>query len=367
MYQEIGKNFFVLRSKEEDFHRNIYLKKFDNKDGTSLNMIFDPGTKLDMKELLPFLTETIGGIKNVHIIFLSHQDPDLTANAPVILQSAPKSILITSLDTWRLVKMYGIPEHRVKTIESFNSLTVKFKKSGLSIKFIPARYCHFRGAAMVYDYESRILFTGDFFAGVNTRKSDGIYATEESWEGIKLFHQLYMPTNKAIKTAIESISMLNPFPEIIAPQHGDIIKGEMVTEFMTRLMDLPVGMDLIESTTADSDLVMVGLNNFFELVNVNFPEIFETMVMHFKKQADFTTPFEVKNGRITQLKTSPDTALLQVADFLEKIEDEDLKTSLKGIMMDSLDQVGISFSFGKEFDKTKKEHKSVDMDNMFDM
>ncbi len=365
MYYEIGKNFYLLRSKEKDFHRNIYLKKFDNKDGTTLNMIFDPGTKLDMKDLLPFLNETIGGIKNIHIVFLSHQDPDLTANAPVVLQSAPGSILITSLDTWRLVKMYGIPEHRVKTIESFNSFTVKFKKSGQTIKFIPAKYCHFRGAAMVYDYESRILFTGDFFGGVDTRKGDGIYATEESWEGIKLFHQLYMPTNKAMKTAIEAISMLNPFPEIIAPQHGDVIKGDLVAEFMTRLMDLPVGIDIIETATTDADLVIVGLNNFFELISVNFPDVFNKMLDHFKGHADFTTPFEIKNGRITQVKISPDTALLQVADFLDSIDDEDIKISLKGILSDSLDQVGVNFSFGKEV--KKKDHKSVDMDNIFDI
>ncbi|BBB31829.1 eukaryotic-like serine/threonine-protein kinase [Thermotomaculum hydrothermale] len=365
MYYEIGKNFYVLRSKEEDFHRNIYLKKIVAEDGSSINILFDPGTKLDMPELLPFLSETIGGIKNVHIIFLSHQDPDLTANTSVIMQSAPRSFLITSLDTWRLVKMYGLPSHRVKTTESFNSSILKFKKSGLQVKFVPARYCHFRGAMMLYDYESKVLFTGDFMGGINTRKGEGIYATNDSWEGIKLFHQLYMPASKAVKTTVERISMLNPFPEVIAPQHGDVIKGDLVADFLTKMNDLEVGIDLIEEDNPDAELVVVAINNFFELMEVNFGNVFTEMIQFFQKGNDFTTPFEIVNNRVKKLRVSQDLALLQIVNFINSIKDNDLKTSLLGILMDNLEQLDIKFSLPElDTEKLKKSHDSIEFDDM---
>ena len=191
---EVGKNFILMRSPEEDFHRNIYLKKFIQDGQLVSSMIFDPGTKLDMADLMVFLKDQIGGLENLEMIFLSHQDPDLTSNTPMVMANAKKSLLITSVDTWRLVKMYGIPQNRVFTTESFDSDTVNVKKTPLKIQFIPAPFCHFKGAMMTYDHESRVLFTGDFFSGVNSQTDDAIYATlrmlELIYDGIDLDAEL---------------------------------------------------------------------------------------------------------------------------------------------------------------------------------
>ncbi len=340
---EIGREFYMIRSKEEDFHRNIYLKKFVDATGTSVNMLFDPGTALDMPDLLKLLKEKIGGIANVNMVFLSHQDPDLTANIGNIMKLAARSYLITSVDTWRLVKMYGLPSKRTKTVESFDSYILRLKRSGHRMAFVPARYCHFRGAMMVYDYESRILFTGDFMGGVNTREGDGIYATEESWEGIKLFHQIYMPSTKAVVKTIERIMALNPFPEVIAPQHVDIIKGDLVVEFLDRMSKLHVGLDLVDDNNPETDLVILAINNFLDLVEGTFPELKETFISKFQKGNEFTSPFLFHGGKVTGVKISPDNALLQVYTTIGEVEDEEKRLHLKAIFMDTLDQLQIQF------------------------
>ncbi len=340
---EIGKEFYLIRSQEEDFHRNIYLKKFVGTDGHSVNMLFDPGTALDMPDLIKLTTDKIGGMANVHMVFLSHQDPDLTANIGNIMKLSAKAYLITSVDTWRLVKMYGLPPKRTKTVESFDSHILRMKKSGHKIAFVPARYCHFRGAMMVYDYESRILFSGDFLAGVNTRQGDGIYATEESWEGIKLFHELYMPSTKAVIKTIERIASLNPFPEIIAPQHGDVIKGNLVVEFLDRLSKIQVGIDLVEEINPEKELVLLAINNFFDLMDSTFPELKQSFISKFQKGNEFTSPFLFHDGKVTAVKISPDNALLQVYNLISEVEDKEKRTDLKAIFMDTLDQLQIKF------------------------
>jgi len=343
MIHEIGKNFFSIRSSEEDFHRNIYLKQFIGQDGQSVNLLFDPGTKLDLSTLLPLLKEKAGGINHTHLIFLSHQDPDLTANIGMVMASAPRSFLLTSVDTWRLVKMYGLPENRVRTVESFDSYQLRLKNSGHRVRFVPARYCHFRGAMMLYDYESRVLFTGDFLGGVNTRKGEGIYATEDSWDGIKLFHQLYMPSSRAVSMTVERILRLNPLPEVIAPQHGDVIRGALVKEFLERLRELTVGIDLVDDNAPELDLVMLGINSFLELMEFNFPEIHAAFMKKFQKGNDFTSPFIFTGGRVSSIKISPDNALLQVYGALGEIANAEVLQHLKGMLMNSLDQLDVHF------------------------
>jgi hypothetical protein len=241
------------------------------------------------------------------------------------------------------------------------------KKSGHRVRFVPARYCHFRGAMMVYDYESRVLFTGDFMGGVTTRQGDGIYATEDSWEGIKLFHQLYMPSTKAVMQTIERISTLNPFPEVIAPQHGDIIKGDLVVEFLDRMSRLQVGVDLVEDNNPEVDIVVLALNNFLELLEINFPDIKNFFIDKFQKGNNFTSPFIFQSGTISGIKISPDNALLQVFAMIGAVDDPEIRQHLKAMFLDTLDQLHIKFTVATDEPDNELEVNSEDSFNLDDM
>lgn len=337
---EIGKEVYLIKSDEHDFHRNIYLKRFVGPDDAVKNMIFDPGTKIDLPNLLEALKKLTGGIQNIDFVFLSHQDPDVSANINMILTTAPRAVAIASLDTWRLVKMYGLPEKRFWGIENLKSNTVRIKTTGHKITFIPALYAHFRGAMMVYDYESDVLFPGDFLGGLNTRGGSGIYATEESWKGISLFHQLYIPCNRAIQNAIGKIGMLPKIPEIVAPQHGDILKGKIVETFMDRLMKLDVGLD-ISSNESDRELIILALNKFLEIFQVQQSEYFNRLMTELKKPGEFTTFFTISENIILDLKISEQEAISYFWETTRKHIPGEILPFTSALFVDTMEEFGM--------------------------
>lgn len=338
---EIGEQFFLLRSGETDFHRNIYVKRFVG-NGQQVNMICDPGTKLDMPMLIEGLESLIGGLHNLHIIFLSHQDPDVSSNTSALLQLAPRASLITSIDTWRLVKMYGIAENRFYAAESFKSSVLVVRATGQRIKLIPASYCHFRGALMFFDLGSRILFSGDFFGGLNTRKGDGVWADETSWEGISLFHQVYMPTRQAISATIDRISLLSPAPLVIAPQHGDVIRGELVNEFAARLAVLEVAVDLAARSEPEKDLVLLCLNDFLDALRLRDGELHRRLVQELEAPHGFTTFFRFFSGSLTEVKVASLEALSVFWRGMETVAPPESLRGLRAMFVSGLEQYSLT-------------------------
>lgn len=319
--QEIGKEFYLIRSPEKELHRNIYLKKFISSDRKErVNMIFDPGTPLDYENLFKILKDLIGGVQNVNLIFISHQDPDITSNLKAFLAANPNALILGSIDTFRLVSMYGISEKNFKGVETFKRDIIKITRTGHMIQFVPAYFCHFRGAMMVYDFESRVLFSGDFLAGVNTKKSDGIYATEESFEGISIFHQIYMPSKKALLLTIDRIGLLNPLPEVIAPQHGDVVKGDLIYDFLTRLTKLDVGLDILSWTEREKDNLIIALNNFLNSLKGVDSEIYEKLILKLKRVGEFTQIFTFTDDIIEDIKLTPEDGVDYIVRNLYEIE-----------------------------------------------
>lgn len=338
---EIGKEFYLLRSKEEFLHRNIYIKRFVGTHGESMNMIMDPGTSIDYPVLSKTLKELIGGIKNVHAVFLSHQDPDVSSNIMAILASAPKAVVFASEDTWRLISMYGIPEKRFRAVESFKFDVLRIKKTGHYIQFIPAKYCHFVGATMFYDFESKVIFTGDFLGGVDSRKGNGIYANEESWEGISLFHQIYMPSKKALQIAVDKIGLLNKIPEVIAPQHGDVIKGDFVNDFLSRIASLDVGMDAAEWEEEKLETLIVAFNGFLDMIKNLYPDIHESLIASLSKAGEFTPSIRISGDSVVQIKILPNDAIYHFWKEVIKVSDADTLSELRGLFSSSLSNFGI--------------------------
>ena len=319
--QEIGKEFYLIRSPEKELHRNIYLKRFISSDRKErVNMIFDPGTPLDYENLFKILKDLIGGVQNVNLIFISHQDPDITSNLKAFLAANPNVLILGSIDTFRLVSMYGISEKNFKGVETFKRDVIKITRTGHMIQFVPAYFCHFRGAMMVYDFESRVLFSGDFLAGVNTKKSDGIYATKESFEGISIFHQIYMPSKKALLLTIDRIGLLNPLPEVIAPQHGDVVKGDLIYDFLTRLTKLDVGLDILSWTESEKDNLIISLNNFLNSLKEADSEIYEKLISKLKRVGEFTQIFTFTGDIIEDIKLTPQDGVDYIVRNLYEIE-----------------------------------------------
>lgn len=113
-------------------------------------------------------------------------------------------------------------------------------KSGRTLQFISTPYLHFPGAFMTYDEKSKVLFSSDIFGALSYDWD--LYANEYYIEAMKAFHESYMPSREILKHSMDKLDDLDI--ELIAPQHGSIIKKNQVREYIETLKNLECGANL---------------------------------------------------------------------------------------------------------------------------
>ncbi len=294
---------------------NTYLRIFKGKDKT-VNMVIDPGPPVVFDKLRDNLSALRKDPKNVHFIFLNHQDPDVSTNSMYFKKYNPNVKVICSEDTWRLVNFLGLNVTNFIDIDKFKSLRGRLS-TGHTIRFIPTPFCHFRGAVMLFDEESRILFTGDLFGGIT--HSDGLYATSVNWHGIRTFHQLYMPDQEALQNALDQIKNLDPKPEIIAPQHGALIKGDLIDELIEKLYDLPVGWSLLKSLVKNKDFYIEAVNEIIDDIRKRAgDDMIEMALRKIESDGSFPNIFEFKNDKVIDIKLDPGKSMKMLIDALQE-------------------------------------------------
>ncbi len=327
---QIGENVHWLVQRSSSLlETNTYLISYGD-DNNKINIIVDPGPTEVLTNLQKSVLPLIGGLNKVHVMLINHQDPDVAMNANYIQKMNPNCLVIASEDTWRLIRFFDLNTNKFKAVEGFNSPTIRFKTGG-KITFIPTPFCHFRGATMFYDVTSRILFSGDFMGGLSY--SQELYANEESWEGIKTFHQIYMPSHEAVQLAVSRIKNLDPFPLKIAPQHGSILEGDLIEDFLDRIYNLPVGLDLLKEREKVENYLGAA-NEMIDELKKEFgaKEIMEK-INRFNDDGSFTNVFSIKNNKIDDFKSEPVLAMKILIDKLREniTSDEDSIISLVSV------------------------------------
>ncbi|SKA19729.1 hypothetical protein SAMN02745119_03091 [Trichlorobacter thiogenes] len=302
---EIAPNTYWVGSGVNSFlNRNSYLRIYQG-NGSVANMLIDPGPTSDFDDLVAKVTPLLGDIAKVNLIYINHQDPDVVGNVPFLTKLNPKTTLLATEDTWRLVSLANLPSTTFRAIERFRDLKTAFNTDpSHRIQFIPTPFCHFRGACMLYDLETRVLFTGDFLGGI---AAVGLEATPSNWAGIKAFHQLYMPSNDAIRLAVQRIRKLDPPPLVLAPQHGGIITGDLIPEFLDQMENLQVGLDIIVSLDEQLPLLIQSLNEiiaaFKELCG---EERTSQSLRYFHPDGSYPALFSMTaTGLVTDIKGEP--------------------------------------------------------------
>jgi hypothetical protein len=185
---------------------------------------------------------------------------------------------------------------------------------------------------MFYDYESKILISGDFAAGVNTKRGNGIFANEESWEGIKVFHTIYMPNTLSVKETINRIGLLNPLPDTIAPQHGDIISSDLMVDFLTRLDELDVGIDYIKKMEPQRDILLDSLTDFIKRIKKSYPNEWDKLREALKEPGQFTTVFKIAMDTVTDIKIDHLDALRHLIGIIERVTEPSLVHEIKTLL-----------------------------------
>lgn len=219
---------------------NTYIRTF-RQFGGQRNVCIDPGSKLDYEVVRSNVEQLVGSLQEVHGMTVNHQDPDVVGNAQDFCEGNPEIEMIASEEVWRLLQHNMLTPGRLR-LSPGRTRSISTQQP---FQFVPTPFCHFRGAMALYDPEQRILYTGDLFGGLNRLGKVHLLAEESDWQGIAQFHQIYMPSRDVLRYAVREIMNLQPRVEIIAPQHGHVITGDLVGLFLERMHELLVGYDLL--------------------------------------------------------------------------------------------------------------------------
>ena len=121
--------------------------------------------------------------------------------------------------------------------------------SNRELEFIFTPYAHFPGAFCTYDKKTGIVFSSDLFGGLT--KEFSLYAkdVDSYFEAAKPFHKHYMPSKGVLDHALLQVQNTNL--EMIAPQHGSIIKKELINPLIEKLKTLECGLYLLDNYESD--------------------------------------------------------------------------------------------------------------------
>ena len=221
---------------------NTYLRQFAGS-GHTTSVCVDPGSQLDRPNIEANLKVLLGDDK-LDFITVNHQDPDVTGNLPALCEGHPAATVMLTEDTWRLAQHLRVQPGQVRFPPALSNRPQTLRE-GIAWNPVPTPFCHFRGAMAFYDPAAKVLFTGDLFGGLNQLGRVHLFAEEQDWAGIAQFHQIYMPSREVLRYAVRQIRALEPAVEVIAPQHGHVIAGDLVPLFLERMEELLVGSDLL--------------------------------------------------------------------------------------------------------------------------
>ncbi|MEA1956501.1 MAG: ATP-binding protein [Campylobacterota bacterium] len=204
------------------------------------SILIDPGSVIEFEMVIKKIKELIP-LNHVKYIVLHHQDPDLAASVPAIEKLIDRDDLqiITHSRMSLLIQHYGITS-KYYEIDKNNFLLKT--NTGLELKFLMTPYCHSPGAFVSYEIKNKVLFSSDIFGGLE--ESWKFYADENYFEDAKAFHETFMPSRDIFNYTLTRIENLDL--ELIAPQHGSIIKKEYIENLIKKLKNLDCGLYIDE-------------------------------------------------------------------------------------------------------------------------
>jgi len=208
------------------------------------SIIVDSGSMLEFEEVKAKI-ESVTDLKNIKYIIAHHQDPDVCSNITAFEQAIQRDdlLIVTHPRNITLIKHYGI-KSSYYDIEKYD---YQLHTKNHSLEFLTTPYAHAPGAFTTYDKKSKILFSSDIFGGLEI--SWHFWANDDYFKEIKLFHEDYMPSQDILYYALEKFKKLDL--EIIAPQHGSLIKKRCIAPLIEKLENLKCGL-YIEGSYKDS-------------------------------------------------------------------------------------------------------------------
>lgn len=274
-------------------------------------VLIDPGSPLDFEAVYNNVLSLLP-LEKIALIVAHHQDPDLCGSIPLFQNAGVNAPVALHWRTATLIRYYGI----VNRLYQVNEEGWQWKfASGRTLRFIATPYCHFSGNIVTWDETARVLFSSDIFGSINA--GPAFYADESYIEGMKAFHEHYMPSHEILKAAMDSIMPLDI--AVIAPQHGRVIRDNIKKHIMI-LRELQCGSYLgaavpLQSVKRDADSLRPG-----RITAIN--RILARLV-HFFTESEIRTSIPGDGwliaDRTLELAACPASAADPLSAFLERM------------------------------------------------
>jgi len=284
------------------------------------SILIDPGSMIEFEETV-FKVKSLADIKSIKYIVLHHQDPDLAAAVPEIEKLIDREDLqiVTHSRTSVLIKHYLVTSSYYEIDKNDNRLITS---SGFRLDFLTTPYCHSPGAFVSYDKQSKTLFSGDIFGGIE--ESWEFYADETYFDKAKQFHQEYMPSKDIFNYALSKIEKLDI--DLIAPQHGSIIKKKYINKLIQDMKNLDCGLYIEEKYNQELTDTIAELKEKESALKERDMLLFQQskraeigeMIGNIAHQ--WRQPLAIVNTAVSILKEKNNAGILQKQDTEEKLQ-----------------------------------------------
>ncbi len=256
---EIGKGIYWIGYADD--HVGLHCNPYIIIEGNEA-VVIDGGSRNDFSTVMMKILQT--GVNPNHIVRLiyQHYDPDLCGSLPhleAMIHNEELAIL-SHRENNVFIEYYGATRPK-QCIES-TGMAFTFK-TGRKLTFIKTPYSHSPGSFITYDSQTKTLFSSDIFGSYSRIWDLYLQLDEECYNcmeledcrinrktcpifGINNFHKRIMTSKRALDYALDQIEKINDV-EIIAPQHGSIIKGKaLIKVIIAHLRQLEhIGIDAV--------------------------------------------------------------------------------------------------------------------------
>ncbi|VAX14691.1 MBL-fold metallo-hydrolase superfamily [hydrothermal vent metagenome] len=200
-------------------------------------LLLDPGGNEIFAPMLTAILEHVR-VEQITDLFASHQDPDIISSLGLWEEAVPNSRLHSPWLWQGFIRHFGSQEIEFVPIADEGGI---IDMGAIKLQLIPAHYLHSSGNFHIYDPVAKILMSGDVGAALEAPEAPMFVGDfVEHIAKMKMFHQRWMPSNRAKQDWIQRVRKLDI--EIMAPQHGRIFRGEDVGRFLDWFEALEVGV-----------------------------------------------------------------------------------------------------------------------------
>jgi flavorubredoxin len=223
-------------------------------------VLIDAGSRPDFALVMMKILQTGISPEQIVALIYQHPDPDLCGSMSNMADicANPELRILSEQDNNIFISYYLEREKR-KLLTSVNESGFRFTFGGRSLQFFKTPYAHASGSFVTYDAKTKTLFTSDLFGSMSRQwdlfiqLSDDCYICRDYDHCIKRrkycplpdiieFHKKFMPSEKALKYAMNVIGGLDV--EVIAPQHGSILKNKKDIAFLIECLGTLKGVGI---------------------------------------------------------------------------------------------------------------------------